>query len=282
MNEINLPPLDVIAILHKFGISPNKGLGQNFLVDEKILQTIVAEAGITRHDIVLEIGPGLGNLTRNLAVSAGKVVAVELDRKLFPALESTLKPFGNIQLIQGDFLEINISDLIQEDGFLVVANIPYYITSAVIRHLLEGRTKPRRIVLTVQKEIAERICDTKKLSLLAVSIQVYGTPSIRMEIPAHAFYPAPNVDSAVVQIEVFPSPAIKNENLEAFFKLARAGFGQKRKTLRNSLSSGLHIPPAEFESILTFTGIDPQRRAETLQISEWGKLTESYLADRSR
>lgn len=268
--------------MRRFGLRPNRGLGQNFLVDEYTLQRIVAEAGVETHDTVLEIGPGLGSLTRHLAMAAEKIMAVELDRKLFPALESVLSPFQNIQLIQGDILEVKIADLIPEDGYLVVANIPYYITSAVIRHLLESSSKPRRIVLTVQKEIAERICETRKFSLLAVSVQVYGAPSIRMEIPAQDFFPVPGVDSAVVLIEVFPTPMIKPGQMDSFFKLAKAGFGQKRKTLRNSLSAGLHIPPVEVESILTSAGIDPQRRAETMNISEWGKLTEFYLVDRSR
>lgn len=282
MTHDTLPPLNVPAILRQFGLRPSKGLGQNFLVDEYILQEIVSRAGITSADTVLEIGPGLGSLTRHLARVAGKVVAVELDKKLFPALDSILGQFSNIQLVQGDILEIEIPDLIPQDDYLVVANIPYYITSAVIRHLLESTSKPRRILLTVQKEIAERICAIKKLSLLAVSVQVYGIPSIQMQIPSRAFYPVPSVDSSVVQIEISPSPSVRPADMEPFFMLVKAGFGQKRKTLRNSLGAGLHIPAAETESLLVSAGIDPQRRAETLSIPEWGKLTERYLESRSR
>lgn len=230
----------------------------------------------------MEIGPGLGSLTRHLALAADKVVAVELDQKLFPALETILKPFPNVRLIQGDILKLALADLVPQDDYLVVANIPYYITSAILRHLLESTPRPRRIVLTVQKEIAERICAGSKLSLLAVSVQVYGQPSIQMQIPAEAFLPVPNVDSAVVQIEISPSPLVNLEHMDTFFLIARAGFGQKRKTLRNSLSAGLHIPAAQTEFLLDFAGIDPQRRAETLSLAEWGKLTDCYLDRKSR
>jgi 16S rRNA (adenine1518-N6/adenine1519-N6)-dimethyltransferase len=277
MNTISPTPINIQALLNQFGIRPSKGLGQNFLIDESILQNIVAAAGVGRQDTVLEIGPGLGSLTRHLSLAAGKVVAVELDQKLFPALETILQPFDNIHLIQGDILKLALADLALIDGYLVVANIPYYITSAIIRHLLESTPTPRKIVLTVQKEIAERICAEKKLSLLAVSVQIFGKPSIQNQIPAKAFYPAPNVDSALVQIEVSPSPLINPEHLDSLFFLARAGFSQKRKTLRNSLSAGLNIPTAQAEQLLTFVGIDPQRRAETLSIYEWGKLTDNYL-----
>ena len=277
MNTIPPPPLNIQALLNQFGIRPSKGLGQNFLIDESILQNIVAASGVGNQDTVLEIGPGLGSLTRHLALAAANVVAVELDKKLFPALETVLASFHNVHLIQGDFLELKLADLVTFDGYLVVANIPYYITSAILRHLLESTPTPRKIVLTVQKEIAERICAEKKLSLLAVSVQVYGKPSILMQIPAKSFFPAPNVDSALVQIEISPSPLIKPEHLDVFFLLARAGFSQKRKTLRNSLSAGLHIPAAQTEQLIKFVGIDPQRRAETLNLSEWGKLTQIYL-----
>jgi len=277
MNTISPAPLNIQNLLNQFGIRPSKGLGQNFLIDESILQNIVASAGVGSQDTVLEIGPGLGSLTRHLALAAAKVVAVELDQKLFPALETVLNPFHNIQLVQGDILDMNLADLVPLDGYLVVANIPYYITSAILRHLLESSPTPRKIVLTVQKEIAERICAEKKLSLLAVSVQIYGKPSIQMQIPAKAFFPAPNVDSALVQIEISPSPLINPEHLDVFFLIVRAGFSQKRKTLRNSLSAGLHIPASQAEQLLTFVGIDPQRRAETLSLSEWGKLTEIYL-----
>ena len=155
-------------------------------------------------------------------------------------------------------------------------NIPYYITSAVIRHLLESKSKPRRIVLTIQKEVAQRICARPgDMSLLALSVQVYGAPRIAAQIPADAFYPAPKVDSAVLVIDIYPSPLIHEELLDTFFKLSKAGFSQKRKTLRNSLSSGLHISPMKAAELLTSADIDPQRRAETLSIEEWERLAKT-------
>ncbi len=226
-------------------------------------------------DTVLEIGPGLGSLTRYLAASAQEVVAVELDQHLLPPLKAVLASYQNVRLIHGDILELSPDDLIEEQDYIVAANIPYYITSAVIRHLLESRHKPRRIVLTIQKEVARRICETPgDMSLMALSVQVYGKPRITAEIPADAFFPAPSVDSAVLVIDIYPSPLIPAEYLEVFFRLIKAGFSQKRKTLRNSLSSGLAIPPARAAELLERAGIDPQRRAETLSIEEWQRLAE--------
>jgi 16S rRNA (adenine1518-N6/adenine1519-N6)-dimethyltransferase len=227
---------------------------------------------------VLEIGPGLGSLTRYLAVAAKEVVAVELDADLLPPLKQVLAPYQNVRLIHGDILKLSPKDLIARRDYLVVANIPYYITSAVIRHLLEAEAKPRRIVLTVQKEVAERICaQPGAMSLLALSVQVYGKPRIAEHIAAEAFFPVPKVDSTVLVVDIYPSPRIKEELLDSFFKLIKAGFSQKRKTLRNSLSSGLHISPAQAAELLTRADIDPQRRAETLSIEEWDRLSSSVV-----
>jgi 16S rRNA (adenine1518-N6/adenine1519-N6)-dimethyltransferase len=273
MNEI--PPLNAAALLKRYDLRAHKGLGQNFLQDPLALERIVSAAEIQPTDTVLEIGPGLGSLTRYLAVSAKEVVAVELDENLLPPLKTVLSPYRNIRLIQGDMLKLSLKDLNLENDYIVVANIPYYITSAVIRHLLESESKPRRIVLTVQKEVAQRICaNPGDMSLLALSVQVYGKPHIAANIPASAFFPAPKVDSAVLVVEIYSSPRIKEELLDTFFKLIKAGFSQKRKTLRNSLSAGLHISPVNAADILTRVNIDPQRRAETLSIEEWEKLSE--------
>jgi 16S rRNA (adenine1518-N6/adenine1519-N6)-dimethyltransferase len=272
MNEI--PPLNAEALLKRHGLRAHKGLGQNFLQDSQALEQIVSAAQIQRTDMVLEIGPGLGSLTRYLAVSAREVIAVELDENLLPPLRAVLAPYQNIRLIHGDILKLSPNDLITEKEYIVVANIPYYITSAVIRHLLENEPKPRRIVLTIQKEVAQRICARPgDMSLLALSVQVYGKPRIAEHIPAGAFFPAPKVDSAVLCVDIYSSPLIKEELLEPFFKLIKAGFSQKRKTLRNSLSSGLHISPTDAAGLLTRANIDPQRRAETLSIEEWEGLS---------
>ena len=235
-----LSPLDIPWILRQAELKPSRGLGQNFLSDNRILEKIVALAEVTGQDEVLEIGPGLGSLTRHLALSARKVTAVEIDKKIFALLTDILKEHKNIDLVCGDILEQDPGKLGLQPGYLVVANIPYYITSAVIRHLLEAPVKPARIVLTVQLEVAQRICaQAGDMNLLALSVQVYGKPQVVMRIPSGAFYPPPKVDSAVVRIDLYPQPFIPMEHLEIFFALCKAGFGQKRKTLRNSLSHGI-------------------------------------------
>jgi 16S rRNA (adenine1518-N6/adenine1519-N6)-dimethyltransferase len=270
-----VPPLDATAVLKRFGLRADKSLGQNFLQDSSALEKIARAAEIQAEDSVLEIGPGLGSLTRYLALAAREVVALELDSDLVPPLRAVLKPYPNVRVAQGDILKTDVSELIHKKDYLVAANIPYYITSAIMRHLLESDPTPRRIVLTIQKEVAERVCATPgDLSLLALSAQVYGKPSIAAVIPASAFHPAPKVDSAILRVDIYPEPLIPRETLPTFFKLTKAGFSQKRKTLRNSLSSGLHIKPQEAEALLKSANIDPMRRAETLSIEEWKGLCE--------
>jgi 16S rRNA (adenine1518-N6/adenine1519-N6)-dimethyltransferase len=275
--SLTLPPLNIAALLRDYGLSPKKGLGQNFLVDPEALRKIIQAADILPGALVLEVGPGLGSLTRGLAQVARKVVAVELDEGLLPLLSKVLASFPNVEIVQGDILEIDPPHLMGEAGYLVVANIPYYITSALIRHLLSPEIKPARIVLTVQKEVAARICaGPGDLSLLALSVQVYGAAKKVLRIPAGAFYPAPKVDSSVVRVDLYAQPLIASDDLEDFFKLARAGFSQKRKTLRNSLSAGLHLPPDRVATLLDSVGIDPRRRAETLSLPEWKRLVDAY------
>lgn len=275
MNTI--PPLHVSALLKQYGLRPDKKLGQNFLQDDFALEAIAAAADIQPADTVLEIGPGLGSLTRHLAASAREVVAVELDPHLIPPLRAVTQPYGNVRIVQGDILKLSPGELVDTPNYLVAANIPYYITSAIIRHLLEKKPKPRRIVLTIQKEVADRICaEPGDMSLLALSVQVYGQPRLVERIPAGAFYPAPNVDSAVLCVEIYPAPRIEPELLDTFFKLIKAGFSQKRKTLRNSLSSGLHISHQQAEEMLKKAAIDPMRRAETLSIEEWSMLCRFF------
>ena len=273
MNSI--PPLNVEALLKRYRLHAHKGLGQNFLQDPMALEDIVSTAKIQATDTVLEIGPGLGSLTRYLAVSAKDVIAVELDQNLIPPLQAVLSPYQNVRIIHGDILKLSPNELLTESNYLVVANIPYYITSAVIRHLLESESKPHCIVLTIQKEVAQRICAKPgDMSLLALSVQVYGMPRIAAQIPAEAFFPAPKVDSAVLVIDIYPSPLIEEELLDSFFRVVKAGFSQKRKTLRNSLSSGLHISTTNAAELLLRANIDPQCRAETLSIEEWERLAQ--------
>jgi len=279
---LSLPPLDVRGLLRRHGLSPKKSLGQNFLVDPAGLQRVVEAAGIPPEAEVLEIGAGLGSLTRYLARAARQVTAVELDQNLIPVLRDVLAGAPNVRIIHGDMLELDPAELVQSDGYLVVANIPYYITSALIRHLLESRRKPGRLVLTIQKEVADRVTAAPgDLSLLALSVQLYGQPRVAARIPAGAFYPAPNVDSAVLRVDLYPEPRIPESQIDTFFRLAKAGFGQKRKTMRNALAAGLHLDGEQAAQLLESAGIDPQRRAETLSLDEWQRLTEARLAQLS-
>jgi 16S rRNA (adenine1518-N6/adenine1519-N6)-dimethyltransferase len=287
VNSRSPAPISVPALLRKYGLRPQKSLGQNFLVDENALRKVVNAAEITEGDLILEIGPGLGSLTRFLGMGATKVVAVELDEKLLPALHETLAPYNNVKVVIGDILELNPDTLLQEKdqivgsqrlSYKVVANIPYYITSKLIRHLLEAEIRPSCVVLTVQKEVAQRICaDPPEMSLLALSVQVYGYPKIVARIPAGAFFPTPNVDSSVLKIDISPKPHIPHPLLPEFFRLIKAGFSQKRKTLRNSLSAGMIWSKDEAEATLFAAGIDPKRRAQTLTLREWETLTNHAI-----
>jgi len=278
MNNFSaIPALDAAAVLKRFNLRADKSLGQNFLQDATALENIALAAEIGPDDSVLEIGPGLGSLTRYLAVCARQVTAVELDEGMLAPLRAVLKPYTNVRVVHGDILKTAMAEIMDQPDYLVVANIPYYITSAVIRHLLESdpARRARRIVLTIQKEVAERICaKAGDLSLLALSVQVYGKPVLADIIPAAAFHPAPKVDSAILRIDIYNEPLIPRAALPTFFKLTKAGFSQKRKTMRNSLSAGLHIPTAESEALLTSAGIDYMRRAETLSIAEWQGMCE--------
>jgi len=301
MTTDRIPALNIQDLLRQYGLHPSKKLGQNFLQDEHALRKIIEIADIEEKDTIVEIGPGLGALTRHLAQVARLVIAVELDLGLLPPLQAVLRPYNNVRLIHGDILELHPYELVDATDYLVVANIPYYITSALLRHLLAQSPsrgagvdlrafpmekpvqkfnfpRPRRLVLTVQEEVAERICAAPgKMSLLALSVQVYGRPEIALRLPAAAFYPAPSVNSAVVAINIYPEPLIPYPRLEIFFRLAKAGFGQKRKTLRNALSAVMVREKAE--QLLLAAGIDPMRRAETLSLSEWKNLAERSTPD---
>jgi 16S rRNA (adenine1518-N6/adenine1519-N6)-dimethyltransferase len=275
---MNLQPLPIQSLLAQYHIRPKKSLGQNFLVNPVILQKIVDLAEIPSNTSVLEIGPGAGSLTRYLAMAAEHVVAVELDSHLLPMLREVLEDFRNVEIVQGDILDLDPSQLLERTGYFVVANIPYYITSALFRHLLESRIKPGRIVLTVQKEVAQRICEKPgNLNLLALSVQIYGSPRIAMGIPAGAFYPVPKVDSNVVRVDLYREPLIPRELQKVFFQLARAGFSQKRKKLRNALTSLSSLKADKLEQMLNESGINPQARAQELNITDWLKLSKYWV-----
>ncbi len=270
--------INFAELLRQYGIQPKKSLGQNFLFDTNIINNLIRLSGVSTDTTVLEIGAGPGNLTRALADHARRVVAVELDQRFMPLLELAGSQHPNLEVIYDNILSINLDALMRDPGYVVVANLPYYITSAVIRKLLETHLKPSRLALTVQKEVASRICARPgELSLLAVSVRVYGSPSLALAIPAGAFYPAPKVDSAVILIETHPAPLLPEENLEAFFRIVKAGFSQKRKKLRNTLSAGLRIPLLECEQMLKSVDIDPSRRPQTLDPAEWVALTDEFI-----
>ncbi|HAE86250.1 MAG TPA: ribosomal RNA small subunit methyltransferase A [Anaerolineaceae bacterium] len=274
---MSLRYLDIFPLIQKYQVKPKKSLGQNFLVDPNGLNKVLQAAKVSSDDTVLEIGAGLGSLTYLLAQQSRQVVAVELDPRLIAPLREALAGFTNVTICEGDMLKLSPDVLIDAERYVVVANIPYYITSALIRHLLEAEHKPTRMVLTVQEEVAERILARDgKMSLLALSVQVYGKPELQARIPAGCFFPPPKVDSAVLSIELYVEPLIPVDSLDMFFELVHAGFSQKRKTLRNTLAAGLGKSPAWVETLLVAAGIDPQRRAETLSMQEWKQLVEAY------
>ena len=261
-------------LLASHDIHAKKGLGQNFLIDGNILKKIAAAAELTPADTVIEVGPGLGVLTETLAAQAGKVIAVELDNNLAAILKTHFSGSDKVTVINEDILKINPADILaRQTEYKVVANLPYYITSAVIRHFLESPVNPNIMVLMVQKEVAQQItAQPGEMSLLSVSVQLYGKPTLVSKVAAGCFYPAPNVDSAILKIDVYPRPKVHTDDITGFFDIVRAGFSANRKQLPNSLANGLKVPKTEIMPLLEQAGIDPKRRAETLTIDEWGVL----------
>ncbi|MHB0858839.1 MAG: 16S rRNA (adenine(1518)-N(6)/adenine(1519)-N(6))-dimethyltransferase RsmA [Anaerolineae bacterium] len=277
--------MNVRQVLSRYGIRPSKGLGQNFLTDERVMETIVRAADLHADDIVLEVGPGVGLMTLRMAQQAGQVVAIELDRKMVAVLAQTVGDLGNVHVVQGDILEVDHVALLAEATGLpdpstlryqVVANLPYYITSAALRALLGARIRPKQLTVMVQREVAERITASPgQMSLLAISVQVYGQPEIVARVPASAFYPPPKVDSAILHVRVFGQPRVSEAKLPRFFQVVHAGFGQKRKQLHNSLGHGLRLSPDAVNAALQASGVAPDRRAQTLTIEEWAALADA-------
>jgi 16S rRNA (adenine1518-N6/adenine1519-N6)-dimethyltransferase len=265
--------------LDGLGITPKKSLGQNFLHDPHTLAKIVEIAALPPGATVLEIGAGTGNLTRLLATDAARLIAVELDDRLLPLLQAEFGHRPGVELLHADILTVDVGALVGDAPYFVVANVPYYITSAILRRFLSNRPRPQRLVLTVQREVADRlVAQPGEMSLLAVSVQFYGQPQIALRLNPGVFWPRPDVDSAVVRIDVPPQPAIAVPDEDLFFRVVRAGFGQKRKQLRNALSAGLHVDKAQAAALLAAAAIDPRRRAETLNLDEWAALTRAVAA----
>jgi 16S rRNA (adenine1518-N6/adenine1519-N6)-dimethyltransferase len=265
--------VDARAILRRHSIRPDTRLGQNFLVDPAALECVMQAAELDAGDAVLEIGAGVGTLTSRLARDVRRVVAVELDGRLIGPLREVVAGMSNVEVIQADALQLVLAHHMRGETFRVVANIPYQITSHLLRRLMETPAAPDRVVLTLQAEVVDRIVAAAgEMSLLALSIQVYGAPRRMAEIPAGAFFPVPQVDSAVLRIDRHPSPVIRADLIPLFFRLARAGFQQRRKQLRNSLASGLGIPAADASSLLARAEIRPDRRAQELTLEDWERL----------
>jgi len=276
-------------LLRQSGTRARKRLGQHFLIDEEVLGLILSAAELAPSDVIMEIGPGLGILTKELAARAGWVMAIELDDRLAAALKKTLASFENVAIINEDVLRIDPAALLEEQrasfppiitgpsDYKVVANLPYYITSPVLRHFLTASAKPQFMVVMVQKEVAEAIAaEPGKMSLLSVSVQFYGRPEIIGYVPANCFYPAPEVDSALLRIEVYSQPTVAVTDEGSFFTLVRAGFAASRKQIGNSLVQGLGLTKAEVLALLERPNIAPQRRAETLTLEEWARLWQEF------
>jgi len=271
--------------LRQFGFKLKKRLGQHFLVDEAVLERILSAAEVSPGDIVVEIGPGLGILTEGLAKVGARVIAVELDSKLVALLKKRLAAFPDIKIIHADILKVTPRQLLQNNlpaselvrDYKVIANLPYYITSPVLRHFLEAQPQPSEMVVMVQKEVGEAIAATPgKMSLLSVKTQFYSKPVIISYVPAESFYPPPKVDSVILRLDVYSQPPIEVFNVAGFFNIVMHGFSSPRKQIRNSLAHSLAMPPNRVASLLEKAGIEGKRRAETLSLEEWKELWEIF------
>jgi 16S rRNA (adenine1518-N6/adenine1519-N6)-dimethyltransferase len=257
-------------LLYAHKMRPNKSFGQNFLIDRSVLAKIVEAAEISQEDQILELGAGTGVLTRELAKSARRVVAVELERDMLALLEKTTANLGNVELVARNFLFLDATEVFAQAPYKLVANLPYYITAPTFRHFLESANSPRLMVVMVQQEVAQRItAKPGELSLLGVSVQFYGKPRIMAQVPAQAFYPAPKVDSAILRIDVDEHKILTQSERDSFFRVVQAGFSERRKQLHNSLAHGLHRKNEDVRTWLAAASIDASRRAETLSIEEW-------------
>lgn len=281
-------PAAVRALLSKYSLRPKKRWGQNFLVNPGVLEKIVVAANLTAADTVVEIGPGIGTLTCRLADTAGKVVAVEVDRALVNLLKETLSGCTNISLVEGDALKIDFDALVAAaDGafpYKVVANLPYYITTPLLTRLLTGNFQVSLLVVMVQKEVAFRLVarpGTKEYGALSVLVQYKTEPELVAVVSRGSFFPAPEVDSAVVRLTVRSLAPAAVSDEELFFRVVRAAFARRRKTLTNALAgSGLGLGRDAWPEVLARAGIDPMRRGETLSLEEFAAVTRALAAER--
>ena len=271
---------ETIAILNKYGLRANKKLGQNFLINESIIYDIVKKANVTKEDVVIEIGPGLGSLTKELINNAKKVIAIELDPNMIDILKSRFGIFDNFEVIYGDVLKIDLEELIKGyDSVKVVANLPYYITTPIIMKLLEDKLKIKSITVMVQKEVGERICAThkdKEYGAITVSVQYYSEPQIIIDVTKENFLPAPEVDSCVIRLDMREKPLVSLKDEKLFFRLVKGAFTQRRKTINNSLTcSGKS--KEEIIAALNKLGIDSKLRAENLSIQQYADIANTLV-----
>ncbi|MED3624608.1 16S rRNA (adenine(1518)-N(6)/adenine(1519)-N(6))-dimethyltransferase RsmA [Neobacillus thermocopriae] len=286
MNRDIATPVRTRDILEKYGFSFKKSLGQNFLIDTNILKKIVSFAELGEESGAIEIGPGIGALTEHLARSSKKVVAFEIDQRLLPILEETLSPYSNVKIIHQDVLKADVKKVMSQEfehieDVMVVANLPYYVTTPIIMKLLEDHLPIRGIVCMLQKEVADRISakpGTKDYGSLSIAVQYYTEAETVMTVPKTVFIPQPNVDSAVIRLTKRETPAVKVEDERFFFMVTKASFAQRRKTLLNNLTSQLPDGKQKKEDILTAlesSGIEPSRRGETLTLEEFARLSDA-------
>ena len=279
-------PVRTKEILQKYGFSFKKSLGQNFLIDPNILRNIVSHADLTKESGAIEVGPGIGALTEHLARGAKKVVSFEIDQRLLPVLEDTLSPYDNVKIVHSDVLKADVVKVIEEEmpgikDIMVVANLPYYVTTPILMKLLNDRLPIRGFVVMMQKEVADRISakpGTKNYGSLSIAIQYYCKADVAMIVPKTVFMPAPNVDSAVLRLIKHDEPPVKVIDEDFLFEVSRASFAQRRKTIFNNLQTGLKDGKAKKDLIteaLHAAGIDPTRRGETLSIEEFGRLADA-------
>lgn len=288
MRELTSPSM-VKEIIQAHGFKVRKALGQNFLMDANIIEKIVTAAEITDQDLAFEIGPGLGVLTRRMARSAGQVIAVELDTHLLPILQETLAEFTNATVVHGDALKVDFDTLAKErtkgvfgpqgKAYKLVANLPYYITTPLLIHLITSGFNLERLVVMMQKEVADRLQaspGSKEYGSLSVMVQYYTLPEIVTKVPKTVFYPAPDVDSAVIRLIRRETPPVQVNSEELLFKVVRAAFGQRRKTLINSLTGSGLADKETWLEVLAATGIEPTRRGETLSLVEFAALANTF------
>ena len=278
-NVVN--PSNTKELLKQFDFKMTKSLGQNFLIDQSILDKIIAGAALSKEDCVLEIGPGMGSMTQKLCESADQVVAIEIDKKLLPVLAVTLEEYDNITVINNDVLKADLKKILQEHfgdkKAKVVANLPYYITTPIIMRLLEEKLNLQSITIMVQKEVGDRIKAApggKEYGALSVAVQYYAKPSQVLLVPPHSIIPQPEVDSIVLKLDILEKPAVEVNNENLFFRVVKASFGQRRKTLLNALTAGnLGLSKDQLREVLQAVEVQENRRGETLSLQEFANIT---------